>query len=113
MDILNRRRTVPRWLTGAVVATAAATALIASPAQAAQVGTNFCVNQGHDIYSSATFNSTRVGWVSYYDVWHHYSTSGNWSLGYDRQNGQAGYVPLGILAQDLGNGSTATLCPYH
>ncbi|WP_433260631.1 hypothetical protein ACQPZF_24635 [Actinosynnema sp. CS-041913] len=61
----------------------------------------------------ATSNSTRVGWVSYYEVWHHYSTSGNWSLGYDRRTDVAGYVPLGILAQDLGNGSTATLCPYH
>lgn len=115
MNITMSKGPVARWLTGTVVATAAATALIAStsPAQAAQVGTNFCVNQGHNIYSSPDINSTRVGFVSYYGVWHHYSTSGGWSLGYDRQDGEAGYVPLGILAQDLGNGSTATVCPYH
>ncbi|WP_027344633.1 hypothetical protein [Hamadaea tsunoensis] len=97
----------------AVVAAAIAATVAASPASA-QVGTNFCVSQGHDVYSSASVNSTRVGWVSYYDVWHHYSTSGNWSLGYVRGNpGIAGYVPLGILAQDLGNSSNATSCPYH
>lgn len=113
MKILSKGRTASRWLTGATIAAAAATALVASPAQAAQVGTNFCVNQGHTIYTSADMNSGHAGFVSYYGVWHHYATSGNWSLGYDRQDGEAGYVPLGILAQDLGNGSSATVCPYH
>lgn len=97
----------------AVAVTALTTALVATPAQADQAGTNFCVNQGHDVYASATFDSARVGWISYYGVWHHYSTHGNWSLGYVRGGGPSGYVPLGILAQDLGNSSTATTCPYH
>jgi hypothetical protein len=100
---------------GVVVALTALAGLVAAaPAQGAdQRGTNFCVHQGHNVYQSATFDSPRVGWISYYDVWHHYSTHGNWSLGYVRGGGPAGYVPLGILAQDLGNSSNATTCPYH
>lgn len=100
-------------LAGVAIATAALTALVATPARADQAGTNFCVSQGHNVYKSASFASDPVGWVSYYGVWHHYSTHGNWSLGYVRGDGAPGYVPLGILAQDLGNSSTATTCPYH
>jgi len=106
---------VSRWaaLAVATLALSASAAVVATPAQAAQAGTNFCVNQGHNVYKSATFNSEKVGWISYYGVWHHYSTNGNWSLGYVRGGGPSGYVPLGILAEDLGNSSTATTCPYH
>jgi hypothetical protein len=107
---------VPKGLLRRVAVTAVAAGLAiaagAVPASA-QAGTNYCVNQGHNVYQSASLNSPKAGWVSYYDVWHHYSTNGNWSLGYVRGGGVSGYVPLGILAEDLGNGSNATVCPYH
>jgi len=107
---------VPKSLLRRAGVTAAAVGLaitVAAAPASAQSGTNYCVNQGHNVYQSPSLDSPRVGWVSYYDVWHHYSTNGNWSLGYVRAGGPDGYVPLGILAEDLGNGSNATACPYH
>ena len=106
----------------AVTVAATAAALVAGPADATSQGTNYCVNQGHNIYSSATFNSTVIGWMPYAGVWHHYTHSGNWSLGYVQGVGNNGYVPLGILAEDIGNTFPGRynpsaypyyFCPYH
>ena len=105
-------RSPARWK-GVAVTMIALSGSAATPAWAAQAGTNYCVHQGHTVYRSATFNADPAGWMPYAGVWHHYSTHGNWSLGYVRDGGPSGYVPLGILAQDLGNSSTATQCPYH
>ncbi len=64
-----------------------------------QQGGNFCLTQGHNVYASATFNARTVGFISYYEVWHHYSTSGNWSLGYIRNRATEvrGYIPTGVF----------------
>ena len=45
------------------------------------------------------------GFVSYYDTWHHYSTSGNWSLGYVEFSSPIirGYIPRSLLEYDIGN----------
>jgi len=67
------------------------------------VGANFCLSQGHNVYSSATFSSQVVGWVSYYDVWHHYYSSGNWSAGYVKASNPLirGYIPRGLIQYEV------------
>ncbi|HEX6290537.1 MAG TPA: hypothetical protein VFZ66_15215 [Herpetosiphonaceae bacterium] len=70
-------------------------------------GGNFCLTQGHNVYQSASFNSGVVGWVSYYDVWHHYNSSGNWSLGYVvTKSWIRGYIPLGIIQYETYHDAT-------
>lgn len=69
-------------------------------------GSNFCLRQGSNVYASATYSSPKVGWVGYYDTWHHYSTTGNWSLGYVEYSSPIirGYIPVSLLQYDKGNG---------
>jgi hypothetical protein len=64
-----------------------------------QHGQNYCLRQGHNIYASATLKSSVVGFVSVNEVWHHYNSVGNWSLGYVVKKGhdERGYIPKGVL----------------
>lgn len=73
-------------------------------AGADQHGQNFCLRQGHNIYISATLKSRSTGFVSVNEVWHHYNTVGNWSLGYVRKRPEArGYIPKGVLKAPTSN----------
>lgn len=104
----SRRRRRSGRLRGVGIAGLVATAILVGGPTAAladhQHGYNVCLNQGHSVYQSSTFDSPRVGWVSYEEVWHHYDTEGNWSLGYVRgRDGVQGYIPKGTFQYETGH----------
>lgn len=71
-------------------------------------GGNFCLTQGHNIYRDANFSSPSGDYVSYTDVWHHYSTTGNWSLGYVKGSDpiERGYIPKGLFQYETFHDAT-------
>jgi len=106
--------TTRRLVGGALCVAAAGLALSAGTASADQHGTNYCVSGVFAVHSTPSMDSPVLTNIASNEVWHHYSTDGNWSMGYirARADGSRGYIPLGALTYDLGNASTATVCPY-
>jgi hypothetical protein len=98
----------------AVCVAAAGLALSTTEASADQHGTNYCVSGVFAVHQTPSMDSPVLDNIAATQVWHHYSTDGNWSMGYIRgtAEGSRGYIPLGALTHDLGNASGATTCPY-
>lgn len=106
--------TTRRIVGGALCVAAVGLALGAGTASADQHGTNYCVSGVFAVHSTPSMDSPVLTDIHPTEVWHHYNHDGNWSVGYirGRADGSRGYIPLGALTYDLGNGSTATVCPY-
>ena len=98
----------------AMCVVAAGLVLGTGTASADQHGTNYCVSGVFAVHQTPSMDSPVLTDIHPTEVWHHYNHDGNWSLGYirGRSDGSQGYIPLGALTYDLGNGSTATVCPY-
>lgn len=103
-----------RVLGGAACVAAATLSLCAGTASADQHGTNYCVSGVFAVHQTPSMDSPVLTDIHPTEVWHHYNHDGNWSVGYirGRADGSRGYIPLGALTYDLGNASTATVCPY-
>lgn len=58
--------------------------LAAAPALADQHGTNYCVSGVFAVHETPSMDSPVLTDIHANEVWHHYNTDGNWSVGYIR-----------------------------